>query len=420
MPHPSQQPWQTTLNPRLVQRLMRPITQPGVIGSELADQIQARADRWANRLPLLAVGQRHLPAEGTPGHLPIVYAQPQPPADSNAPAESAATTVAVPPAVAMGQPPLVIQAKFAPGAPVQPGAGLLSDPQASPTLLRVQPTALTRFNGVDAASLALADQPARAVGAAEFDRMPLFQGPHSEGRSPLPTPLPAPLPGAAIVSPQRQSPMGQPLPIVTAHPVSRPPGLPNPEMSRPSLPGESQNLKMPTELLASFPPLQRPWAPQTQALAKHSSAELARPPGASAAKTIDPKPDQPRPLPWVRSLAPTSDWGQMAPLAIVSPIQSSPAAALGMVNLPREEAQTPLGGSAAAQTLGPASASTGPSIVRDIGGILATSPATPAAQPPQTVVSQTPSLDVEALVDQVERKLARRMAIERERRGWRS
>ncbi len=61
---------------KLLQRLTRPLVQPGVIKAGMARGIILRSQRFANRLPLLAIAQRHYNvAESQTEQLPIVYAQ---------------------------------------------------------------------------------------------------------------------------------------------------------------------------------------------------------------------------------------------------------------------------------------------------------------------------------------------------------
>ncbi|MBD1873787.1 hypothetical protein H6F75_09855 [Nodosilinea sp. FACHB-131] len=430
MPTPPQPTWQTTLNPGLVQRLMRPVTQPGVIGSELTEQIQARAERWANRLPLLTtLDQRHLPAAGTYPQTPIVYAQALPPEDNAAVPKQTSISPA-----AKTDHPMVIQAKFAPGAPANRGASMAPAPQPLPDLPQVQPRAVAGLSRLDAGPGASGDQSPR-LNAGWPDLA--VQSVRSVGEvQPTPVPLSTPFSGAAIGPPPLPSPLGQMLPIVTANSIVRPSERADLRVTSPFLLGESQDLSISAEgPLAISPTQQR--SHQERSLTDHASALSARSqaiptaklPGPKA-KSADPTVEQPPSLPRVRSLAPKTDWGQppppvLAPLAVVSPIQSMPTGSWEIAN-PHGEARTLPGGGPVGPTAGPESPLPGPSIVRDIrGGSLAAPaavPPVPAVLPVPTVVSHAPSppLDVEALADQVERKLARRLAIERERRGWRS
>ena len=63
---------------KLLQRLTRPLVKPGVIKAGMARDIILRSQRFANRLPLLAIAQRHYNvAESQTEQLPIVYAKSQ-------------------------------------------------------------------------------------------------------------------------------------------------------------------------------------------------------------------------------------------------------------------------------------------------------------------------------------------------------
>jgi len=65
-----------SFDPKLLQRLTRPLIQPGVISPRMARKIILRSQRFANHLPLLAIAQRHYNvAELKTEQLPIVYAQ---------------------------------------------------------------------------------------------------------------------------------------------------------------------------------------------------------------------------------------------------------------------------------------------------------------------------------------------------------
>ncbi len=68
--------WQDGLDAALVARLIRPLVQPGVIRSDLADGILTRTERMANRLPLLGEVMSRLRPEGQRviPTVPIVYA----------------------------------------------------------------------------------------------------------------------------------------------------------------------------------------------------------------------------------------------------------------------------------------------------------------------------------------------------------
>src|SRR5689334_25271050 len=67
------QPWQDTLNSRLLRRLLRPLLQPGVIAPDLARRIVARVQQMGNALPLLDRLQRYLgDGEAAWSDLPLI------------------------------------------------------------------------------------------------------------------------------------------------------------------------------------------------------------------------------------------------------------------------------------------------------------------------------------------------------------
>ncbi len=71
--------WQESLDPKLMQRLMRPIAQPGVAGTQLAESILFRMQAMTDRSPLAEqLGQRrHWVAQQSADAVPIVYARPR-------------------------------------------------------------------------------------------------------------------------------------------------------------------------------------------------------------------------------------------------------------------------------------------------------------------------------------------------------
>src|SRR5690349_4021628 len=83
----TEQDWQRALDPRLLQRLLRPLAHSGVILPGLAQNILARIHRMSDGLPLLAQLMRRLAAEEiSPDLPPIVYPRPAPQAPASAPA----------------------------------------------------------------------------------------------------------------------------------------------------------------------------------------------------------------------------------------------------------------------------------------------------------------------------------------------
>lgn len=121
--------WQAALDPGLVQRLQRPL-QPGVMDSAMAEGIVARSRRFQTRLPLLSLASRHRLKTGHSlgSQLPIVYAS-----ERSAQASQEAALGNRPQVLnaAPASPPLVVQAKFAPAA-AAPSPQLSSSAPASP------------------------------------------------------------------------------------------------------------------------------------------------------------------------------------------------------------------------------------------------------------------------------------------------
>ena len=73
--HPN---WQESLNSKLIERLVRPLVQPGVISPKIAQSIVRRSQRFANRLPMLAIADRgYATTNSKVEPVPIVYAQAQ-------------------------------------------------------------------------------------------------------------------------------------------------------------------------------------------------------------------------------------------------------------------------------------------------------------------------------------------------------
>jgi hypothetical protein len=80
----TQQTWEDALDQRLAERLMRPVSQPGVIDPQMARSILARSHHLRDRLSLLAQQQQRWSGVHLlkPGDTPIVYAQLQPQASN--------------------------------------------------------------------------------------------------------------------------------------------------------------------------------------------------------------------------------------------------------------------------------------------------------------------------------------------------
>ncbi|MDV2996739.1 MAG: hypothetical protein N4J56_006444 [Chroococcidiopsis sp. SAG 2025] len=351
--------WQNTIRPKLVQRLMRPIAQPGVTGSALADQIRSRAESWSNRLPLLTqISEQHTLSEGSPaGQPPIVYAQP-------VPAETAsdiAVQTSTPSATSSNR-PTVIQAKFVPSAP----------------------TDRLTWQAVAPAERSLPFD--SSVSITTSDRHPIaLENPSSQ---PLPTlPIVAPrsptsASNTGTLSPQLYTAPADRVPIASAQPVSETPRLIDIDAEIPLVP--------------------------------------------SHPKAAEPAVENRRsPLLLVRSITPAPKLRQETPLVFAQPTlrSSHPTSSDLTDTTPPKVVRTIAAQNSAATQGAGANSTTAQFTARSIVREAARTTLQPSLQPSlttQTTISRAepPPLDVDALADKVERKLARRMAIERERRGW--
>lgn len=91
------QDWQSAVDSSLVKRLMRPLVQPGAIGSQLGDSILARTEQMTSHLPLLVQFAQRQAGVFQPEQIPIVYAQPSSSVQVvHSPVETASETVTKP------------------------------------------------------------------------------------------------------------------------------------------------------------------------------------------------------------------------------------------------------------------------------------------------------------------------------------
>jgi hypothetical protein len=101
---------QDYLDPKLIQRLLRPIERPGVINTDMGWEIVRRSQKFTNRLPLIShLTQRWNHKIGFQGEqIPIVYARSQP--------QKTAETSTISAELSQSSTPqrTVVQAKFAP------------------------------------------------------------------------------------------------------------------------------------------------------------------------------------------------------------------------------------------------------------------------------------------------------------------
>ena len=106
--------WQSSSNPELMRRLLRPITQPGIASTQLTESILLRMQAMTERLPLAEqlLQRQHWVVQRRADTVPIVYARPA----GNGLGQTVSAAELQPPVwtSAQKQSPLVIQAKFAP------------------------------------------------------------------------------------------------------------------------------------------------------------------------------------------------------------------------------------------------------------------------------------------------------------------
>jgi hypothetical protein len=129
-------------DPKLLQRLTRPLVQPGVISPRMARGIILRAQRFASRLPLLAIAQRHYNvAELKTEQLPIVYAQSRQDETQTASGISLGTNADAQKSQPDASQTTVVQAKFA---SAKSPASLPVNPDTQPVILQQQNPTNTR------------------------------------------------------------------------------------------------------------------------------------------------------------------------------------------------------------------------------------------------------------------------------------
>jgi hypothetical protein len=392
-------PWQEVLDPRLTERLLRPLVQPGRIDSQMSPSIIARYQRLNNRLPLLA--QLNRPQTEGAGFqteaLPIVYAQPLPlqeravnfTADSS-PAPNGQTSQ-----------PTVIQAKF-----------------ERPTSLPTPETASGSSSNL----------------GVEHQSLMYVQPPEVRPVQPLPALNPLSQMDTASLFPVQPLNLANPADPEVTQPLVRPTNSSS-GMSSASVPEVQAPTVLP--LKQSLPPLENQASEAVPVAFPIVTAQML------TRTQIDPSSAQVPPamqvvnrlnaanplganlhpvLPISRSQADTAMRLEVASaLPIVQVSSGSQAQQRAKVDTPLVFS-IPLGSSVRPTGNGP------PSINPMRPGMVTT--ATQSfprvdAQPmlnPQTSVSSSPpqqqqKIDVNDLANQVERKLMRRLVVERERRG---
>ncbi|MBD2341683.1 hypothetical protein H6G64_32610 [Calothrix sp. FACHB-156] len=166
----NQQSWEKSLDPQLMQRLMRPLLQPGVFDRHLANVIIGRSQLLHQQLPLLAdftkrhSSMRDLHTE----QVPIVYAQPVQ-QDISVATDASSFSAAAAPKTSQ---PMVIQAKFTNPTSHQSAAQLVNRSQGG-ELPIVQASSVLR-PAVAIAALQTAD-PQRQTN--EYEQIPQLLSP---------------------------------------------------------------------------------------------------------------------------------------------------------------------------------------------------------------------------------------------------
>lgn len=406
MPHPSA--WQDVLDPSFVQRLLRPWLHPGCIDPGMASTIVARYQPMTS-LPLvdqLTTRQQNRATTQPSFSQPIVYAQPAP-----APAITP---------IARAQPTsgsTVIQAKF------MASSGMASMPSASPSDL---PDPVQ--NPIERSARSVADPPP----------LPLLQppSPPSPDRS---LPLRPRRPrferdmGRQFTDPKTNLDAHLENPATSVWPASTAPATPPLPFAVTAIPNPSNLTETQTQTPVvvasqSVLPQQQPTDQRLLQLVRvvqpREKADL--PPQSG----LRPKGEVVRPLP-----ATTVVPQQTTPLPTTPRVQTTLSSDRSALQPPAGTAQ-PLVFSApavrAARVVsadGTRSSSTNLSqigmseaafMATEVGRSMGAFAAPPHPVPvvnaqPQT--GQSPAVDVDALADKVERKLMRRLVVERERRG---
>jgi hypothetical protein len=413
----SRESWRAALDARLLRRLMRPVERPGLARIDQAHAIIARMEGMVASRPLAdTIEQRWRGTLDAQAELPpIVYAQPPAPIDD------------------AGQ-PRAGGSENSPGAPAQ-----LHTPPAT----RAAPSAPSPLRRAGPA-LPVALQPAQSVqmaptGASEPLPLATPAAHSAEPRvrpaavPPLPVVRPLPLPAPTAASP--------PTPASAAPPESSPTGAPrsvrpaaSPAHHAPQAPSAGSLPAAPPQLIQrspepdpGIPPLpvvlplglpehhaQRPLPVVQPRVADGRSAD-----GPSAEMIVRP-----------RQPARESSPGQGQPLALVVREQGAPGPAQGRQSQPLPLASAPAGVVQRAPARGAppaAPARPSPSVGPQPAGRQVIQRRSTRA--PTGVIQRDPEpgppaepaagLDIEAIVDRVERTFLRRLEIEGERRGVR-
>ena len=399
--------WQLVIDPPLLQRLQRPCLQPGGIDSRMAAAIIARHCRFVPQSPLLQHLLQRLERvmDRQAGDVPIVYAHPV--------GVSSTSTAQV---------NLLVTADSAASRSEGDASHSQSFPEGrssaeSTTIIQAK---FEGANGPDRQALTSAMPPNVAAQKTAKESQPVQSSQQvSSQSSPASAPLPTvravstPLPrnSLPVVSPlQRQSP----LPDTAVQPLPKGGVIAGRETIQ-SSPGMSQVSPARTPTAGPTPLPSQPFLP----IARQSSSPSPGNPLVTGSLPIVP----PQPV----AAAPNPTQPQ---LSVADSVNTPALANNGGFTLPLVQGSTgprPVTADSSRTPL-PASDPGGSGQIPVVQGQVAGSHHNGMGLPtrnssPRAIASASPThspLDLNQLVDQVERKLRRKIVVERERRGWQS
>ncbi|MGG6297734.1 hypothetical protein ACQ4M4_25345 [Leptolyngbya sp. AN02str] len=354
------QPWQDHLAPSLVQRLWRPIAQPGAMDGQMVETLFHRYYQFLPPAPLLqqALHRRDHLVAIAPEMVPIVYAQPW----VSAGAPSSATDIAT-------QNDLAIASASDDSPNLTPAVSPISLPgQATFIQAKLDPAVQPSSSAVGDWAIAPSTQPKPAQ----------------------PSP-PSQIIQARLTPAARATSKLAPLPLTVA------PALP---VVKPTL----TQSPLAAKLAASQPVMDAPLLPRVVALPAPVGSPERKSVGAIA-PTPAPPVVQPRPI----AAAPVLALHQRSP-AFTLPLAQSASTSRVSHQADRASEQVSLSRSA------PAILNTG------VSGTLPVVSGQPmeGRSLPVSAPTPAPAVDIVQLADQVERRLKRNLIIDRERRGWQS
>ncbi len=425
----SQQVWQDSLDPKLTQRLMRPLNQPGVIGTQLAESILLRLQGMTNHLPVAQqlLQRLHWTKQQSPEPLPIVHAQPLS-GESNG--TSIVTTPSPPPAqktqpsIGQGKAEVATTAKTTPNSPL---SGVVQPSPASPKTVvsakridspKLPPGADTPGIGTPGMIQKAPVQQRPIVPAKGIDSPKLSPGADTPGMIQKAPVQQRPVVSAKGIDSPKLSPGADTPGMIQKAPVQQRPvvlakGIDSPKLS----PGADT-----PGMIQKAPVQQRP----VVSAKGIDSPKLT--PGADTPKMIQKASVQQRPVaiakstekplilqravkrPVVRQISRTTP-GQSPP-TLVFPLSPSLTTA---PNISRIQSDPRQNGTGVIQRMPSGGARTFVSKYSQSASVIQRSPDNGTGNTSDS--SGGGEIDVEDLADKVQRKLLKRMAIESERRG---